>query len=295
LINRLGAEWRTDVQLGTNTFALTEFYQPLVPSQYFFIAPRAQIERWPAYIFGGVNGDQLSAIYTVQLATVGLDIGSQFTKYGELRLGLVAGQGKADVEVGSPILAAYGIQRDVGAVRARLYVDQLDSTSFPRDGYVVDAQVLASSTNLGASDSYNRWNVAATNARSFGAHSFQLTLTGGGAIGGNPLPAYDYLSWGGFMRMSGYQGGQLRNDSLSYARLTYKNRLFKMRLLEGVYGGATLEAARLGKPLLPNGITGNVGSGSLFLAVDTPLGPAYLAYGHSLDGNSNAYFYLGRR
>jgi NTE family protein len=295
LINRLGAEWRTDVQLGTNTFALTEFYQPLVPSQYFFIAPRAQIERWPAYIFGGVNGDQLSAIYTVQLATVGLDIGSQFTKYGELRLGLVAGQGKADVEVGSPILATYGIQRDIGAVRARLYVDQLDSTSFPRDGYVVDAQVLASSTNLGASDSYNRWNAAATNARSFGAHSFQLTLTGGGAIGGNPLPAYDYLSWGGFMRMSGYQGGQLRNDSLSYARLTYKNRLFKMRLLEGVYGGATLEAARLGKPLLPNGITGNVGSGSLFLAVDTPLGPAYLAYGHSLDGNSNAYFYLGRR
>ena len=36
-------------------------------------------------------------------------------------------------------------------------------------------------------------------------------------------------------------------------------------------------------------------SGSLFVAVDTPLGPAYLAYGHTADGNSNVYFYLGKR
>ena len=28
---------------------------------------------------------------------------------------------------------------------------------------------------------------------------------------------------------------------------------------------------------------------------DTPLGPAYLAYGHTLDGKSNFYFYLGKR
>jgi NTE family protein len=294
-LNSLGGEWRTDVQLGSNSFILTEFYQPLVPSQYFFVAPRALIESWPAYIFGGASGDQLTAIYNVKLATVGLDIGSQFTKYGEVRLGVVAGQGQADVEVGSPILAAYGLKRDIGALRARLYLDQIDSTSFPRDGYVVEADVTASSTSLGASDNYNRWTGAATGARSFGPHSLQVALAGGGALPGSTLPLYDYMSFGGFMRMTGYQGGQLRNDSMSYARLTYMNRLLKMPLLEGVYGGASLEAAHLGKPLVPNGIAGNVGSGSLFLAVDTPLGPAYLAYGRTVDGNSNFYFYLGRR
>jgi NTE family protein len=97
------------------------------------------------------------------------------------------------------------------------------------------------------------------------------------------------------MRMTGYREGQLRNDSMSYGRLLYMNRLFKMPLLDGVYAGGTLEAARLGRPLVPNGISGNVASASLFLAVDTPLGPAYLAYGRTLDGNSNVYFYLGRR
>jgi NTE family protein len=173
-------------------------------------------------------------------------------------------------------------------------VDQLDSTSFPRNGYRLDGQVMSSATQLGASDSYNRWGGNFVGAKSFGAHTFLLGLAGGGSFGANPLPLYDYLSFGGFMRMTGYRDGQLRNDSMSYGRLTYMNQLFKMPLLEGVYVGLSLEAARLGRPLVPTGIQGDVASASLFLAVDTPLGPAYLAYGQTRDGNSNLYFYLGK-
>ena len=293
-LNRLGGEWRADVQVGNDGLLFTEFYQPLVPSQYFFIAPRLQWASGPADIYGGADGDDLAARYTVSVGTVGLDLGSQFTKYGELRVGILAGQGDADLQIGSPILAQYSIKRDIGALRARLFLDQLDSTSFPRSGYNLDAQVLGSTTRLGASDTYNRWNLRYLGAKSFGAHTFQFALAGGGAVGGNPLPLYDYLSYGGFMRMTGYRDGQLRNDSMSYGRLTYMNQLFKMPLLEGVYVGASVEAARLGQPLVPTGIRGNVASGSLFFAVDTPLGPAYLAYGQTQDGNSNVYFYLGR-
>jgi len=249
----------------------------------------------PADIYGGTDGDVLAARYNVTISTIGLDLGSQFTKYGELRVGLVAGQGDAELQIGDPVLAQYKIKRDIGAVRTRLFIDQLDSVSFPRGGYNLDAQVLSSTTRLGASDTYNRWNARFLGARSFDAHTFQFALAGGGSIGGDPLPYYDYLSFGGFMRMTGYRDGQLRNDSMSYGRLTYMNQLFKMPLLEGVYGGASLEAARLGRPLIPTGIQGNVASGSLFVAVDTPLGPAYLAYGRTLDGNSNVYFYLGKR
>jgi NTE family protein len=294
-LNRLGGEWRADLQLGNDGLLFTEFYQPLVPSQYFFIAPRAQVANGPADIFGGPDGDVLAARYNVTVGTLGLDLGSQFTKYGELRVGLLAGQGKAELEIGSPLLAQYSIRRDIGAVRARLYLDQLDSTSFPRSGYNLDAQVIGSTTRLGASDSYNRWNLSYVGAQSFGTHTVQFALAGGGAVGGNPLPLYDYLSYGGFMRMTGYRDGQLRNDSMSYGRLSYMNQLVKLPLLEGVYAGASLEVARLGQPLVPTGIQGNVASGSLFLAVDTPLGPAYLAYGLTADGNSNVYFYLGKR
>jgi NTE family protein len=294
-LNRLGGEWRADLQLGNDGLLFTEFYQPLVPNQYFFIAPRAQVVRGPADIYGGPDGDVLAARYNVTVATLGLDLGSQFTKYGELRVGLVGGQGDAELQIGDPVLAQYKIKRDIGGVRTRLYLDQLDSTNFPRSGYNLDAQLVASDTRLGASDTYNRWVANFIGARSFGAHTFQLALAGGGAVGGNPLPLYDYLSFGGFMRMTGYRDGQLRNDAMTYGRMTYMNQLFKMPLLEGVYGGASLEVARLGDPLIPTGIQGNVASGSLFVAVDTPLGPAYLAYGHTADGNSNVYFYLGKR
>ena len=293
-LNRLGGEWRADVQVGNDGMLFTEFYQPLVPSQYFFIAPRLQWASGPADIYGGPDGDELAARYNVSVGTVGLDLGSQFTKYGELRVGILAGRGDADLQIGSPILAQYSIKRDIGALRARLFLDQLDSTSFPRSGYNLDAQIFGSTTRLGASDSYNRWNLRYLGAKSFGAHTFQFAMAGGGAVGGNPLPLYDYLSYGGFMRMTGYRDGQLRNDSMSYGRLTYMNQLFKMPLLEGVYVGASVEAARLGQPLVPTGIRGNVASGSLFFAVDTPLGPAYLAYGQTQDGNRNVYFYLGR-
>ena len=294
-VNRLGGEWRADVQVGNDAMLFTEFYQPLVPSQYFFIAPRAEVARGPADIYGGPSGDDLAARYNVAISTLGLDLGSQFTKYGELRVGLVAGQFDADLQIGDPLLSQFKLKRDIGAVRTRLFLDQLDSTAFPRSGYNLDAKLLSSSTRLGASESYNRWTAYFLGAKSFGSHTLQMALAGGGAVGGNPLPFYDYLAWGGFMRMTGYRVGQLRNDSLSYGRLTYMNQLFKMPLLEGVYGGLQVEAARLGSPLVPTGIQGNVASGSLFLAVDTPLGPAYLAYGHTADGNSNFYFYLGKR
>jgi len=47
-------------------------------------------------------------------------------------------------------------------------------------------------------------------------------------------------------------------------------------------------------PLLPNAPTGLLTSGSLFIGTDTPIGPAYLAYGRAVDGNQSFYFFLGR-
>jgi NTE family protein len=294
-INRLGGEWRADLQVGNDGLLFTEFYQPLVASQYFFIAPRAQLARGPADIYGGPDGDDLAARYNVSLGTFGIDLGSQFTKYGELRIGVLAGKFDADLQIGDPVLSQYTLKRDVGGVRARLFLDQIDSTSFPRNGYSLDTQLFSSNTSLGASVNYNRWDFNLLGARSFGPHTFQAALTGGGTLGNNPLPFYDYFSSGGFLRMTGYRQGQLRNDSMTYGRISYMNQLLKLPLLEGVYVGASLEAARLGQPLVPTGIQGNVASASLFFAVDTPLGPAYLAYGHTQDGNSNFYFYLGKR
>jgi NTE family protein len=65
-------------------------------------------------------------------------------------------------------------------------------------------------------------------------------------------------------------------------------------LLDGAYGGLSIEAGKVGNQLVPGNPDGLLVSGAAFIAADTPLGPAYLGYGHARSGNSSFYFYLGR-
>jgi hypothetical protein len=137
---------------------------------------------------------------------------------------------------------------DIGAVRGRLRIDQLDSVRFPRSGYAVTAEVLDSRTGLGARDNYTRWEADLQTAVSSGDNTVQFALKGGGAIGSAPLPVYDQFSFGGFLRLSGYRTGQFYGDSLTFGRLMYYRKLSKAVLTEGtdyegislVYVGASL-------------------------------------------------------
>ena len=91
------------------------------------------------------------------------------------------------------------------------------------------------------------------------------------------MPFYNWFQWGGFLNQSGYKTGQLYGDSLAFGRLMYYHRIMKGTLLDGAYGGVSLELGRYGVPLLPDAPTGLLTSGSLFIGSDTPIGPAYLA------------------
>ncbi|HSO45030.1 MAG TPA: esterase, partial [Rhodoferax sp.] len=65
-------------------------------------------------------------------------------------------------------------------------------------------------------------------------------------------------------------------------------------LLEGAYGGVSLELGKVGSPLVQGSPEGWLKSGSLFIGADTPVGPAYLGYGRAMDGNQSFYFFLGK-
>ena len=74
----------------------------------------------------------------------------------------------------------------------------------------------------------------------------------------------------------------------------YYHRILKGSLLEGAYGGLSLEAGKVGRPLVPGNPDGFIKSMSVFAAADSPIGPAYLGYGRTTDGESAFYFFLGR-
>jgi NTE family protein len=290
-LNSLGAEWRTDFQVGRTSRLLTEFYQPFDVRQYFFVAPYAEVERRQLAIF---NDDERLAIYDLRYGRVGFDLGSQFTRYGELRLGLLWGNVRASIDTGPPQLEPNPNKVDQAAIRGRLFFDQLDNVNFPRSGYGGTADIFSSQTALGATSNYTKWTVDGTAAHSFGDHTFNVGLRLGGKIGSDPLPAYDQFNWGGFLQQSGYRTGALLGESIAFGRLVYLNRLARFTLVPGIYAGLSLEAGRVGQPLIPGNQTGTLLSAAAFLGLDSPVGPVYLGYGYTGNGFGSFYFYLGR-
>lgn len=290
-INDRGAEWRTDVQLGHTSGLYTEFYQPFSATSRFFIAPHAAIERRTADLY---RDDDRVASYEMTSMLGGVDVGSQFSRYGEFRIGAVGGRLKPQLDTGPESLSPGESRIIQGAWRARLKLDQLDSVHFPRSGWRAGAGIFDSTGALGADDEYTKWDADGNGAFSFGNHTLNLAFKAGDKIGSNPLPRYDQFQWGGFLTGSGYSTGQLLGEQLQFGRLMYYHRILEGSIFEGAYTGFSLEASRIGNPLVPGNSEDWLRSAAIFIAADSPLGPVYLGYGRAEDGNDSFYFYLGR-
>jgi NTE family protein len=290
-LNSLGAEWRTDLQIGHTSQLATEFYQPINAQGSFFVAPHAAIEQRQATLY---QGDNRIARYDLLSRLAGVDIGAQLAQYGELRLGAVGGTLKPSLDTGPGSLSPGESSVSQGAFTARLILDQLDSVHFPRSGWRGRLSAFDASDKLGADQTYTKWDAEAQLAHSFGEHTLNFVVKAGGKLGSDPLPRYDLFQWGGFGQQSGYATGQLLGENLRFARLMYYRRILRGSLLEGAYGGISFEYGKVGNPLVQGNPEGWLESASVFVAADSPIGPAYLGYGRARDGNNNFYFYLGR-
>ncbi|HBO82549.1 MULTISPECIES: patatin-like phospholipase family protein [unclassified Cupriavidus] len=290
-LNSLGAEWRTDVQVGQTSSLVSEFYQPLDTRQLFFVAPRIELERRPVNIF---NGSTRLAQYDLRRTDFAFDIGSQITKYGEARLGVVVGEQNASLSTGPEYLSPGPGRVNRRAIEGRLLADQLDNLNFPRFGYGGTLNVYASQGGMGATDTYTKGDISGAWAYSIGNNTLSLAFKAGSNIGGPALPKYDLFQWGGFLQQSGYSTGQLIGGNLQFARMVYYNKLIHQTFFDGVYAGFSLEAGRVGAPLVPGSPTGLLKSMAAFLGIDSPVGPLYLGYGRAAGGNYAFYLFLGK-
>lgn len=289
-VNSLGAEWRSDLRLGRINQFTSEFYQPLTLGQNFFVAPYLDIEQKPFDVF---QGRSRIARFSRQSGAIGLDAGAQFASLGDIRLGMYRGRRSFALDTGPSTLLRDDAAIDIGGARLRVRADHLDNGKFPRRGYAAALEVIASQPLLGARDRYMRWDAEYLAAFSKGDHTLQFALRAGGAAGSSRLPNYDLFQFGGLLQLSGYRTGQLLGQSLVFGRAVYAHRISSSPLLQGLFGGISLEAGRVGDPLLPGSPTGTLTAGSVFIATDTPLGPIYLGVGHARGGNSALYLYLG--
>lgn len=290
-LNRLGGEWRSDVQVGQTNRLSTEFYQPLSTRHTWFVVPSAGYERRSANVY---QGDQRIARYDFHQTGLVLETGAQFTRYGEARLGLAYVDGRNSLDTGPPQLeGSVGRLVSVGP-SFRMRIDQLDNVHFPREGYAGTMEVVSSLDDMGGDMNYTRGEISGNASTSWGSNTFSNGFKAGGRLDGSPLPTSRLFQWGGLLQQSGYPTGALMGEELLFGRVVYLRRLHRSLLIDGVYVGGSLEMGRMDRPLIPGNEQGWLRSAAALLGVDTPVGPLYLGYGRADRGYDSLYLFLGR-
>jgi NTE family protein len=287
-LNRLGAEWVTEVQIGQNTHLATEFYQPLNEAGKWFVAPSAYVGQQTRGVF---VGEDKIADYLTSVTQGGLDGGAVLGTWGQLRAGYAMSRVNARVDTGSPVLPS--IRETTAGLRAAIFIDQTDNAWFARSGYGLVGTAYAAMESLGSNESYNRLEASGRVARSWGPHTFNLAAKGGSSLGSD-MPAYESFSLGGPLHLSAYRINEFAGRQYAFGRLMYYNRTLPLPDLlgSGIYVGGSAEVGRMSdrSDNLPS--SGTVWSGSAFLGADTFLGPAYLGVGVGA-GRWSLYLLLG--
>ena len=287
-LNKRGAEWRNDLQIGRDRLLVSELYQPLDFKGRWFVAPALEWRREVDDFF--VDGQAL-AEFEVRRATLSLDLGYQLGRFGELRLGLERGEATVDLlegELQADAIAGIEIDDiDFGGIAFEGAYDSLDSSGIPRRGGFARLRAFLSFEDLGADAEYDRWEAQLGRFFTRGRHTVFGTLDCGWSPG-SELPLYDEFTLGGFLSLSGFQPDALRGQYAGVARLGYYYRLFGK-----VYAGGWLETGNvwqsgddLGDDLIE--------TSTLFFGAETLAGPLYVGYGVAEDGDDSLYLSIGQ-
>jgi len=292
-VNRLGAEWLSELTVGNESRLFSEFYQPLRLDRAGFVVPYLDISESPLSLY---LLDKRIARFDILRSRVGLDVGTTLGASAELRFGAYLGQVHFDLDTGDPLLFPTGDEMDSG-LRASFISDTLDSPYVPTSGHWLSLSARMPLSGFGAESEYARLYADWRGAFSSGDNSFLGTLRYGSSLG-DEMPYYDQFPLGGFLKLSGYANEQFRGNDLGYGNVVYYRRISSLPSIlgRGLYVGGSLEVGKVwntpGDGIL-NAEETRYGS-SLFFAADSLLGPFVVAVGLTGDGDSTFYVVLGQ-
>ena len=305
-INRWGAEWRSDVQVGERPFFITEFFQPLGGAfSWYFIAPRLEFEEFTAFLF---DNETAIANFRVDRILVALDVGKQFGSWGEARFGAFYETADAELKIGGlPPLVDLGdlnippeildsSELDSGGLRLGFAYDTFDSLNFPRRGTRAGAALLVSLEEFGADKDFKSFGGRISHARTIGFNTFILRGMFGSVFDGR-APIQDTFALGGLFNISGLVRDQLRGQKAILGAVTYYRQIAGKTAAPPkvpVYAGFSLETGNTWQEKEDIKLNTFIPAGSVFLGLDTFLGPIYVAYGYAEGGRDAFYFFLGR-
>ncbi|MDF3822937.1 patatin-like phospholipase family protein [Leptospira sp. 96542] len=290
-LNTLGAEWRNELQTGRTDRVSTEWFQPLDVTRSVFVSAQAEGRREPFDIF---DQGQRVARFRRDETTARLQPGLALGHSGELRAGLLRGRVQLSTDTSSVPGELLLPSVDTGGLELQLRTDTLDSLSFAHHGMALDLRYFESRPAYGADLRYDKLDLAWRGATTLNDHILRAGYFSSRAGGNGDLPEHELAPLGGFLRLSGYQTGELLGTRAQMGRLVYAYRLTGPGLLQGMELGLSFEAGRIRDVVEDSRRQGTLRSNALFLAVDTPMGPLYFGVGHAASGSNAVYLFLGQ-
>lgn len=286
-INSLAGEWRTALQIGTDPAIATELFQPLDIYSRYFINPALFYQDTNYYEYE--NEDQV-AEYRVKRYGASLAVGRQLGEWGEFRLGYRRFAGEAKVLVGPSSQADYNF--DDGLVFAKISLDTFNNISFPTRGSLGSIEFTSASEALGSDTNYQQVQFNLGVAKTWGRHTLISSVTFDTTLN-NDAPLESLFRAGGLLNLSGFNQDELSGQQYGLLRLAYFRRFGDFRLMP-IYLGGSLEQGNVWNCSEDVSLTDTLTAGSLFIGLDTPIGPFYLGYGQAEYHNSSLYLYFGK-
>ena len=281
------SEWRTDVLFG-NTYGIsTELYRPFTSTSRWFFAPRLSASDANFKIYR--QNDPL-AIYRIDKASAGLDLGFAFSRFAEIRFGYETGTYNAKLRLGAPEFPA--LSSRTGNFRMAFYMDHSDDPIIPRRGYQIETLFRYFDASPGATEDFPSMDLRLSyyqpvskpgsiffNAE--GASTFGYSHTG--------IPQY-FL--GGPGRLSAYGSNELFGNQYYVFRTGYLHDLFTLPTFLGkkIYATGSFEFGKMygfpNQSRFPSDVAAGV-------VAQTALGPVFLGGSVGESGHQKWFFQLG--
>ncbi len=281
------SELRTDFAVGARYEARTEYYRPLHPLSKWFVAPRVGANRIPLNIY---NEDDIIAEYRLNRVFGGVDVGYNFDRFSEFRIGYETGYASAGRRIGIPLFPE--LSGRTGATRARFAMDRLDSPIIPRRGGAVVGAVSWVDAAPGNTSGFPSAETTMMGFRPVSKPGSIYGIASGGTTFGREQEGLPPFALGGTDRLAAFGLNQFLTNQYAYGRAGYLHQIGALPtfLGGGVYLNAHYEVAKVygsyNVPSVPQDV-------AVGIATETLFGP--LMFGGSFgNGHRKWFFQFGK-
>jgi NTE family protein len=197
--------------------------------------------------------------------------------------------------VGDPALQSFDF--DSRSFFARLSYDKLDDVNFPRRGQSFVMEWRGERTGLGSGRSTDLLTADWLIARSRGRNTAVLWTSAGTNLDADVVDVRTRFTLGGFFNLSGIAPDSISGNDFAIARMLYYRKVGSGGegfLNVPAYVGLSYEVGNVWESRSDASISGARQNGSVFLGLDTLVGPVYLGAGIGEQGDNAFYLFLGR-